>query len=378
MWQDLLTDKVTVVIAGGILTLLTTLLTSIVTNFFTARHDREARAESARRDREAQAESARRAHESAQDSLQADLIKQFVDSQRIGTVRENLRFLADVGLLPTYAAGINKYLDSNPDVAPQLGDKFEFSGETVSETVKERIRVAAHIFKGFLEGKGFSDLGEPETFFYSKDKPPPQEYGKSGEEPNSFYVDYNIPNSFYVDHNIFIHKDISSDVFIALREYTHYALFTAVGSPISYKQTEVESALADYLPATFLNSSAFGSNLPKNIGLDVRLFRNIDKDDSYDAVPRDWFSRGIVWAAALWSCRQRSGRVVDDLILPLWREAMVTPDDEQLIVERFGAALVASSLGQCFIKEMSRRNLPWNNCEQHVDILDTKAHTGND
>ena len=362
MWQDLLTNKVTVVIVGGILTL----LTSIVTSFFTARHDREARAETARRDREAQERSARLARNSAQDTLQADLIKQFVDSSRAGTVRENLRFLADVGLLPTYACGIKKYLEST-DAAPQLGDKFEFAGETVSEIVKARIRVALHIFKGFLEGKGFSDLGEPETFFYSKDQPPPQEYEKRGEERNSFYVGYNI----------FIHKDLSPDVFIALREYAHYALFTAVGSPISYKQTEVESAVADYLPATFLNSSAFGSNLPKNIGLDVLFFRNIDNDQSYDAVPPDWFSRGIVWAAALWSCRQRSGRGVDDLILPLWRQAMVTPDDEQLIVERFGAA-AASSLGKYFIKEMSRPNLPWNSCEQHVDIPDTKAHTGND
>jgi hypothetical protein len=353
MWKDLLTNPLTVAIAGGFLTL----LTSIVTSFFTAR-----------RDREAQAERARLAHESAQDSLQADLIKKFVESPRLNTIRENLRFLVDAGLLPTYASNINEYLKNNRGIAPQLGDKFEFSeaGETISEIVEERLRVTLSLFKRFLQGKGFSDLGEPQVFIYSKDKPPPQ-YRERGEgEPNSFYVNYNI----------FIHKDLSSDVSVALREYTHYALLEALGSPPSYKQTEVESALADYLPATFLDSSAFGSNLNKDIGLSIGRFRDIDNSQSYDAVPPDWFSRGIVWAAALWSCRQRSGRGVDDLILSLWRQAMVTPDEDQLIVQRFGAALAASPLGRCFIQEMSSRNLPWNNCEQHVDILDTKANTG--
>jgi hypothetical protein len=228
--------------------------------------------------------------------------------------------------------------------------------------------VTLGLFKVFLQGIGFSDLGEPRVFIYSKDKPPPQQYEKPGEELNSFYV----------DDTLFIHKDLYSDVSIALPEYTHYALFKSLGSPTSYEQTDVESALADYLPATFLNSSVFGSNLHKNIGLPMEFFRDIDNDQSYDAVPTDWFSRGILWAAALWSCRQRSGRGVDDLILSLWRQAMVTPDEDKLIVQRFGAALVASPFGQCFIQEMNRRNLSWNSCEQHVDILDTKAHMGKD
>ena len=76
--------------------------------------------------------------------------------------------------------------------------------------------------------------------------------------------------------------------------------------------------------------------------------------------------------------RQRSGRGVDDLILSVWRQAMVTPDEDELIVQRFGTALAASSFGQCLSQEMSRRNLPWNSCERPADILDAEAHTGND
>jgi hypothetical protein len=321
------------------------LLTTIVTNFYTARANREA-----------DAARAQLAHQSAQETLQADLIKKFVESPSKDTVRENLRFLVDAGLLPTYADSIKKYLAANPGVAPQLGDKLEFStaGETVSEGLKERIRGTVSQFRAFLQARGFSDLDDPlSVFIYSKDLPPPAQYDTPGENRNSFYV----------DNTLFIHKDLSDDVSVALREYTHYALLKAVGSPPSYKQTEVESALADYLPATFLNLSVFGSNLRKNIGLPSPFFRNIDNAKSYDAVPTDWFSRGIVWAGALWACRQRAGRGVDDLILPVWREAMVEPDQQHLIAQRFGTALTlaAPPFGQCFSEEMSRRNLPRSN-----------------
>ena len=37
------------------------------------------------------------------------------------TVRENLRFLVDAGLLPDYAKNIKSYLSANPETAPQVG-----------------------------------------------------------------------------------------------------------------------------------------------------------------------------------------------------------------------------------------------------------------
>src|SRR4051812_9793015 len=67
VWKDLLANPVTVAIVGGLVTLMTT----IATNFYTASANRQV--EEAR---------ARFSRESAQETLQADLIKKFVESPR--------------------------------------------------------------------------------------------------------------------------------------------------------------------------------------------------------------------------------------------------------------------------------------------------------
>jgi len=91
IWKDFLGNPLTIAIVGGFLTLLTTILT----NFYNSRENREAEA--------ARAEITR---ENARETLEADLIKRFVDSPSRDTVRENLRFLVDAGLLPTYGTSI--------------------------------------------------------------------------------------------------------------------------------------------------------------------------------------------------------------------------------------------------------------------------------
>jgi hypothetical protein len=340
IWKDLFANPLTIAIVGGVLTLLTT----IVTNFYTARANREA-----------EADRATLARESAQETLQADLIKKFVESPSKAEVRENLRFLVDAGLLPTYAGSIKNYLAANPGVAPQLGSKLEFSsaGEIVSDLLKEHLQATVSRFRAFLQGKGFDGLDDQiSVFVYSKDLPPPKQYGIPGDQPNSFYI----------DNTLFIHKDLSEDDSVALREFTHYALLKAVGSEL-FRQTEVESGLADYLPATFLDSPVFGRNLRKSVGImSALLTRSIDNAKSYDAVPTDWFSRGVVWAGALWACRQRAGQGVDDLVLSAWRQAMVKPVEDNLVAQRFGTALAVAAppFGQCFSEEITRRKLPRN------------------
>jgi Trypsin len=104
-WKALLANPLSVAVVGGVLTL----MTSIVTSFLTARANLEGEQERAVLTRQ-----------SAQQALQADLIKKFVDGPP-ESVRGNLRFLADTGLIPDYAASIQKYLIANPTAAPQLG-----------------------------------------------------------------------------------------------------------------------------------------------------------------------------------------------------------------------------------------------------------------
>ena len=95
-WKEIIANPLTLAISGGFLTLMTTLITNSINTSNTI-----------------QAERAK-----AQQALEVDLIKKFVESPNRETVRNNLKFLADVGLLPDYAAGISKYLKENPNSAP--------------------------------------------------------------------------------------------------------------------------------------------------------------------------------------------------------------------------------------------------------------------
>jgi hypothetical protein len=340
VWRTLFANPLSVAIVGGILTL----MTSVVTSFLTARANLE--------DEQSRAGLAR---QSAQQTLQADLIKKFVEGPRPESVRENLRFLADTGLIPDYAVSIQHYLVTNPGVAPQVGSRLDFSpaGEALSADQQQRLRNTVGEFRTFLQIKGFNRIDDNiSVFIFSKDHPLPITSMPSDQ-----------PNSFYYENTLYIHKTLADDSSIALREFAHYALLKAVGSEL-FKQTGIESALADYLPATFLKSPVIGSAFAKENGAS-RGPRTLDNKQSYNAAATKgeggWFDRGIVWAGAIWACRnpqQPDG--VDNLILALWRKASVLPLEEDLVEVRFGAALAAAAApqGVCFAAQIAARGLP--------------------
>jgi hypothetical protein len=134
-------------------------------------------------------------------------------------------------------ASIQHYLVANPDAAPQVGSRLDFSaaGEAVSTDLQQRLRETVGQFRKFLQSKGFNNLDDDiSVFVYSKDHRIPIANVPSDE-----------PNSFYYENTLYIHKALSDDRSIALREFTHYALLKAVGKAV-FRQTAVESALADY------------------------------------------------------------------------------------------------------------------------------------
>jgi hypothetical protein len=104
--RELLSNPMTLAIVGGVITLITGIISTNLT---------------ASANRIAEADRAKHARDSAQLTLQADLIKKFVEAPSIAAVRENLTFLADIGLIPSYADYIKTYLAKNPNSAPQLG-----------------------------------------------------------------------------------------------------------------------------------------------------------------------------------------------------------------------------------------------------------------
>jgi hypothetical protein len=306
--------------------------------------------------RRAEAAKAQLAEQSAKETLQADLIKKFVESPRTETVRQNLRFLVDAGLIPSYADSIRKYLDSNPGVAPRVGGGIEFYpyGASVAENVKAGIQEAVNQFVTYLQSLGFHGLDQNVTVFvYSEDKPPPKikDVKLSGDAPAAYYD----PNQ----KTIFIHETMASDVPLALTEYAIHALVVSLNSTNNADWSEIEYeiqyALAFYLPASFTNSPIIGTSLGP-------LVRKLDSAESYDrSSPYYQLKRSVPWAAALWACRERAGKkAVDDLILPMWLQVMKEPRENDRVAEEFGKALIAAPppLGSCFSAERINRKLP--------------------
>lgn len=94
-WKNILANPLTLAIVGGFITIMTT----TIGGHFTASENISAETAKARQ------------------ALQADLIKKFVENPNPQTVRANLRFLVDVGLVPDYAASLQSFLAKNPDSA---------------------------------------------------------------------------------------------------------------------------------------------------------------------------------------------------------------------------------------------------------------------
>jgi lysozyme family protein len=99
-WVDLVGNPLTLAIVGGFITLMTT----TVTGHFTTLESINAETAKARQ------------------ALQTDLIKKFVENPNPQTVRANLRFLVDVGLVPNYADNLQAFLAKNSD--SQLPSSF--------------------------------------------------------------------------------------------------------------------------------------------------------------------------------------------------------------------------------------------------------------
>ncbi|MEY2518582.1 MAG: metacaspase [Verrucomicrobiota bacterium] len=92
-------------IAGGSLTL----LTSILTNYFTASANREADERRALYTRETDSR-----------ALQSELIKTFLKTQDSKTARDNLTFLIESGLIPDHEKRITEYLAKNKQAIPKI------------------------------------------------------------------------------------------------------------------------------------------------------------------------------------------------------------------------------------------------------------------
>jgi hypothetical protein len=113
-WKDIIGNPLVLAIVGGFVTIMTT----IVANHSTTNATLETERVKAQLAEHADIRKGKIAEKAADRTLQADLIKKFSESAKTQTVRENLRFLADAGLIDDYKDKIREYLKNNPNSAP--------------------------------------------------------------------------------------------------------------------------------------------------------------------------------------------------------------------------------------------------------------------
>ena len=116
-WKALFANPFTLAIVGGFITLMTT----TISNHFTSAANIQMETVKAQLAAKSENTKADLASKAANQTLQADLIKKFVEGPNSQTVRDNLEFLIDAGLLPDYGDKVKTYLTKYPHSAPQVG-----------------------------------------------------------------------------------------------------------------------------------------------------------------------------------------------------------------------------------------------------------------
>jgi hypothetical protein len=223
----------------------------------------------------------------------------------------------------------------------------------LSADLKKSLQDKLAQFIGYLEKVGFQNLDKQiSVCIYSKDDPIQEPNMQSMTELNAFYVTGN--------HTIYIHRDLAPVPSVALREYAHYALLTAAEGNSALHRSEVESGLADYFPASFLDNPLIGEKLGPLFNLPTSYIRNLANTMVYPA-GAEAHTLGEAWDGAIWQCRQQLGRqVTDKIVLHAWTDfALKHPDN----VHAFGTALISgeangSSGSHCFAGQIEHRHLP--------------------
>jgi hypothetical protein len=240
--------------------------------------------------------------------------------------------------------------DTNADGGTPAANAAAATGAGLSIPALDRVRDTLGRFGPYLKSVGFRDFDQQVTVhLYSKDSPLT---GALSDQSDTV-------NAFYYDHGIYVHWSMSSDMTVFLREYAHHALLQSARANPQAGATAVESALADYLPASFLGSPLIGEGLGKLFALPTSYLRRLDNSFSYADVQDEVHARGEVWAGALWSCRQQLGQAaVDGPSVQAWL-TMVSGAGASY-ESRYGAALAAapSPAGACLAGELQQRHLP--------------------
>ena len=169
----------------------------------------------------------------------------------------------------------------------------------------------------------------------------------------------NLPGWAYydgADHTMVIDVRVADDPYVALREYNHHILTSSQASAsLNISGRGLESGLADYFAASFLDTPSLGEKAAKIVGGGEPYIVTLKQDKSFRELPtpRDPSDQGyvrlagVIWGGAFWEIREKLGRdVADSMIASAWLNFEVPEQDG-----RTAAAFVSELLTQAEAKE---------------------------
>ena len=241
------------------------------------------------------------------------------------TAAKNLAFLLNAGLVVEKGRAnyLREYLaNRQPGTGPSLpSPSGRFSLEPTAEltpSVQGELQKMLEKYIAYLDTIGFpSDLPEVKIKIDKLDS----------------------PNAFYFENSIVIDSRISGDAFAALREYSNHVMMSKSVEPWEGDFAAIQSGLADYFPASFLNTPNVGELVAKVLKTGKPYIRCLDNKRRFRRDPQAApHHMGEIWGGAFWEMRVQLNRdVIDPILVKAWLNLLERRHDEKTaeVVEAF-------------------------------------------
>ncbi|MET1112135.1 MAG: hypothetical protein ABWX67_11475 [Allosphingosinicella sp.] len=241
---------------------------------------------------------------------ESDRILEVIKTGESEAAAANLQFLLSSGLVGSSGLGkrLAAYLATRqPGSGPSLpaaDGRFRFEpGAAPSEAAA--METALRAFCGYLEQVGF--------------KLPEAEVSIAFEGDNASYDQDR--------QRVIIGAPLRSEPFAAYREYMHHVLTQFPNAPPfgNVGANSIQSGLADYFPASFMDTPLLGANGARAMKLDRPYLRTLTGTAGFadlGSEMRDvWLANGQIWGSLFWDIRDSVGQATTDhLLLEAWTQ----------------------------------------------------------
>ena len=238
---------------------------------------------------------------------ESDRILEVIKTGETETAAANLQFLLSAGLVSRTGLGerLTAFLATRqPGTGPALpaaDGRFRFEGDAASAPEAAEMDASLRRFGDYLDRVGFSRPEREARIRFD-----------------------NVKNAYYdvAANCVVVGPKFRSDHFVAYREYMHHVLMTFPKAPSmeDVPAISIESGLAYYFPASFMETPLLGANAARAMNLSQPYIRTLKSAKGFADLNEDkWFNNGQIWGSLFWDIREALGQgATDSLLLSAW------------------------------------------------------------